>query len=158
MVDENNIPDGNATGAATAAQQINVLMQWGEQGGLPVYSNFSVVNNGKGTIIVDFGFVDPNAVNALNRAIQSGEKTSDTLNARLSCRMALNPETAYQLAQQLNQLLQSGATAAAYAPTSNANADAPASTESASAAAKSDETANQKSERSGFRFPWSKKK
>lgn len=152
MIDENN----NSSETATTAKQVNVLMQWGEQGGLPVYSNFSVVNAGKGAIIVDFGFAEPNAITALNRAIQAGEKTSDTLTARLSCRMALNPETAYQLAQQLNQLLQSGA--AAHTPASNANADAPASTESAVAAAKSDETVSPKSESSGFRFPWSKKK
>ena len=55
---------------------------------------------------VDFGFLDPQTIQAINRLAQSGEK-AQTVYARTSCRMAISLDAAHQLAHQLNQLLQS---------------------------------------------------
>jgi len=84
--------------------QVNVKMQQGEQTGQPIYSNFSVVHPGQGVVFVDFGFLDSQTIQAINRIAQSGD-TSQTVNARMSCRMAISLDAASQLTRQLNQLL-----------------------------------------------------
>jgi len=87
------------------AVQVNVRMQQGEHTGQPLYSNFVAVQSGQGVVIVDFGFLDPQTISALNRLARSGDKAPDTIGARMSCRMALSVEAASNLTQQLNQLL-----------------------------------------------------
>ncbi len=88
------------------AMQINIKMQQGEHTGQPLYSNFTSVQGGQGVVIVDFGFLDPQTINAVNRLARSGEKVPDTVGARMSCRMAISGEAASNLAHQLSQLLQ----------------------------------------------------
>lgn len=106
MTDKNNAQVENKMGATEPhARQVNIRMQQGEHTGQPLYSNFASVQGGQGVVIVDFGFLDPQTVNALNRLARAGEKTPDTISARLSCRMAISIEAANNLAQQLNQLL-----------------------------------------------------
>ncbi len=85
--------------------QVNVKMQQGEQTGQPIYSNFTVAHPGQGVVFVDFGFLDPQTIHTINRIAQSGDN-SKTVNARMSCRMAISLEAANQLTRQLNQLLQ----------------------------------------------------
>lgn len=86
--------------------QVNIRMQQGEQAGQPIYANFVSVQPGQGVVIVDFGFLDPQTISAINRLARSGEKVPDTVGARMACRMALSAESAGNLAQQLNQLFQ----------------------------------------------------
>lgn len=86
------------------AMQINIKMQQGEHTGQPIYSNFTAVQGAPEVVMVDFGFLDPQTIKALNQMARSGEKTQ-TVGARMSCRMAISLEAANQLAQQLNQLL-----------------------------------------------------
>ena len=89
------------------AMQVNIKMQQGEHTGQPIYSNFTTVQGGQGVVLVDFGFLDPQTINALNRMAKSGEQAQNqTVNARMSCRMAISLESAGQLTRQLNQLLQ----------------------------------------------------
>lgn len=92
--------------SAPQSLQVNIRMQQGEHTGQPLYSNFTSVQGGQGVVIVDFGFLDPQTINALNRLARSGEKAPDTVGARMSCRMAISVEAANSLAQQLNQLFQ----------------------------------------------------
>lgn len=100
------INDTNKEGsAASHAIQVNIRMQQGEHTGQPLYSNFTSVQAGQGVVIVDFGFLDPQTINTLNRLARSGEKAPDTVGARMSCRMAISVDAAKNLAQQLNQLL-----------------------------------------------------
>ena len=90
------------------AMKINIKMQQGEHTGQPIYSNFTAVQSGQGVVLVDFGFLDPQTINVLNRMAQSGEQAQEqkTVNARMSCRIAISPEAAGQLTRQLSQLLQ----------------------------------------------------
>lgn len=159
MVEENSAVTGTATEASSSMRQINVRVQPGENSGIPIYSNFSTVQGGKGTIIVDFGFVEPNAINAMNRAIKSGEKPQEALSGKLSCRLALNAEAAQQLSQQLSQLLRLNTPTAASTTSENtrdSNLDANKETETVNE--KPEDQTGQKTEGGGFRFPWSKKK
>lgn len=86
------------------AVQVSIRMQSGEHAGQPIYSNLTSVQASQGTVMIDFGFIDPQMIQALGRLAQSGEKAPDTINAKMSCRMVISVEAAKQLAQQLNQL------------------------------------------------------
>jgi len=106
MTDINNAQNENkADSTEPHAMQVNIRMQQGEHTGQPLYSNFTSVQGGQGVIIVDFGFLDPQTINSLNRLARSGEKAPDTVGARMSCRMAISVDAAKNLSQQLNQLL-----------------------------------------------------
>lgn len=104
MADKDEIHDASKI-ASSNAKHINIRMQQGEHTGQPIYSNFTSVHGGEGVIIVDFGFLDPQTVNALNRLAKSGEKMPDAIGARMSCRMAISIDAANNLARQLNNLL-----------------------------------------------------
>lgn len=70
-----------------------------------LFSNFTLVQREKGTVFVDFGFVDPSGLNAVLHAAQAGNKTPEEIGGQLACRVALSIEAAAQLTMQLNQLL-----------------------------------------------------
>ncbi|MDV6342372.1 hypothetical protein R2083_12180 [Nitrosomonas sp. Is35] len=107
MTDNNDAQKEIKTDPAGAQpMQVNIRMQQGEHTGQPLYSNFTSVQGGQGVVIVDFGFLDPQTINALNRLARSGEKAPEAVGARMSCRMAISVEAATNLAHQLNQLFQ----------------------------------------------------
>lgn len=107
MADSNDAQKENKINSSEPpAMQVSIRMQQGEHTGQPLYSNFTSVQGGQGVVIVDFGFLDPQTINALNRLARSGEKAPDTIGARMSCRMAISVEAATNLAHQLNQLFQ----------------------------------------------------
>lgn len=105
MTQNDEIQTENKT--ETARQmKVNIRMQQGEHTGQPIYSNFTSVHGGQGVVMIDFGFLDPQTIDTLNRLARSGEKAPETVGARMSCRMAISIEAASNLTQQLNQLLQ----------------------------------------------------
>ena len=85
--------------------QVGIRMQQGEHTGQPIYSNFTAVQGGQGVVFVDFGFLEPQAMQTLARLSQSGEKVPETIGARMACRMAISVDAAANLNRQLNQLL-----------------------------------------------------
>ena len=87
------------------ALQVGIRMQQGEHTGQPIYSNFTAVQGGQGVIFVDFGFLEPQAMQSLARLKQSGEKVPETIGARMACRMAISVDAAANLNKQLSQLL-----------------------------------------------------
>jgi hypothetical protein len=106
MTNANNAQQEQETDSTKPhAIQINVKMQQGEHTGQPFYSNFTSIQGGQRIVIVDFGFLDPKTINAVNRPARSGEKVPDTVDARMSCRMVISIEAASNLVHQLNQLL-----------------------------------------------------
>lgn len=60
-------------------------------------------------VFIDFGFLEPSALPALARLAQTGGKVPEVINGRLACRVALGLDSAAQLLQQLNQVLQNAA-------------------------------------------------
>ena len=87
------------------ALQVGIRMQQGEHTGQPIYSNFTAVQGGQGVIFVDFGFLEPQAMQALAKMTQSGDKVPETIGARMSSRMAISVDAAANLNRQLSQLL-----------------------------------------------------
>lgn len=155
MVQEINILTGSKEESAQPhSVQVSIRMLQSEHTGQPIYSNFTLVHNGQGMVIVDFGFLDLQTTQALGRMIRAGEKTPDTINAKMSCRMAINIDAANQLARQLNQML--GSKVNSQAQTSQHDVAAQG-VETAANEDVSDEKDTSESHQSGFRFPWSKK-
>lgn len=147
MSDKNDAQSGNNLEATEPhAVQVNIRMQQGEHTGQPIYSNFTSVQSGQGVIIVDFGFLDPQAINVLNRLAKSGEKMPDTVSARMSCRMALSSDAANNLVRQLNQLLHK-----------QVEQKSVGGSEATPGANTIDKKNAMESEHRGFRLPWSNK-
>ena len=92
--------------AKSSAKRINIKMQPGEHTHQLLYSNLTHVQGEHGVVIIDFGFIDPQTINAINQLAKTGEKIPETITARMSCRMAISIEAANHLYQQLNQLMQ----------------------------------------------------
>ena len=107
MTDEKETKNDNeAETTKPQSLQVGIRMQQGEHTGQPIYSNFTAVQGGQGVVFVDFGFLEPQAMQTLARMTQSGEKVPETIGARMSCRMAISADAAANLHRQLSQLLQ----------------------------------------------------
>ena len=112
MFEENTVTDEKETQSEnqtdttqTQRLQVGIRMQQGEHTGQPIYSNFTAVQGGQGVILVDFGFLEPQAMQSLARLKQSGEKVPETIGARLASRVAISVDAAANLNQQLSKLL-----------------------------------------------------
>ena len=157
MTEKNDTPT-ETKGDAGRALHVKVSMQEGEYTGQPIYSNLTSVQSGQGVVMVDFGFMDPQTMQLLHQRMASGEKISNAITAKMSCRMALGIDAANQLSQQLNQLL-------GLKPNTHEQIAQQKKIEQPEAiVAKSDTNAIVKEEgdkpesgKGGFRFPWSKK-
>lgn len=71
-----------------------------------VVSNVSVVHPGSGMVFIDFGFIEQQALSALQQAMQASQPVT-RLDGRLECRVAMGVADIAQLAQQLQQVLAS---------------------------------------------------
>lgn len=89
--------------------QVGIRLAPSEQSAQPVLCNFSGVTNAGGLVLIEFGFIEPGGLNAVAQAARSGGNPPDQIGGQRICRLALPPDTAAQLAQQLNGLLKSAA-------------------------------------------------
>jgi hypothetical protein len=87
--------------------QFDVSLKPVDHSDQPVFCNVSAVHGASGTVLVDFGFLEPRALPEAARLAQAGGKVPETINGRLCCRLALGLDTAVQLVQQLDQHLRS---------------------------------------------------
>ncbi len=146
----NNPIENKTPNTRQQSTQINVRMQQNAHTSQPIYANFTTIQNAQKIVIVDFGFVDPQLIATLNRMARSGEKTPDTIEATMSCRMALSQETAHQLLMQLSQLFPNK-------PESRVTMEQKNETpvKNAPVNATDEEKAFPKEDQRGFKFPWS---
>ena len=94
------------TASATGQRlQLGIRLQPVNHSDQPVFSNFTVVQGAPGTVFIDFGFLEPSALPAVARLVQTGGKLPEIINGRLACRIALGLDAAAQLVQQLDQHL-----------------------------------------------------
>ena len=156
MTKENDIPTESESDASPPhAMQVKIAMHQGEHTGQPIYSNLTSAQSGQGVIVVDFGFLDPQTMNALNHMLKSGDKTANTINAKMSCRIAINIGAANQLAQQLDQVINKKTLTPAQTDQNKfTDQTRETSPNNISSEEKNNTSANGQS---GFRFPWSKK-
>jgi len=105
--------EGQGAGSEGTAKrmQVGLRLSAGEQSAQPILCNFSGVSNAGGLLLLEFGFIEPGGLNAIAKAARSGGNPPDAINGQRICRLALPPDTATQLAQQLNGLLANAAKA-----------------------------------------------
>jgi len=104
--EKETLSDSKGESTQPHAIQVGIRMQQGEHTGQPIYANFTAVQGGQGVVFVDFGFLEPQALNSLAQMTQAGKQVPETIGARMSSRMAISVDAAANLARQLNQLLQ----------------------------------------------------
>jgi hypothetical protein len=75
----------------------------------PIFANYTSLNVASGMVLLDFGFLEPTVMTAIQRAAKSGGKVPATLNGKLAVRVALGPEALRGLSMQLAQLLRQSA-------------------------------------------------
>jgi len=124
---EQNTPATQALAAgglaqSTQAVRADITLRPIEGSDRPALSNLTSVQTVMDMVIVDFGFLEPQAVNAIAQAGRSGAQLPGPLTGQLAARVAMNLQTASQLAQQLSELINRARQQAATAPKA---ADAP---------------------------------
>jgi hypothetical protein len=84
---------------------LNIRLAPVDNSDLPVFTNFTRINGAPGMVFVDFGFLEPAALDALSRLARSGGKIPETLTGKLAVRVALGFDTLSALHQQLGQVV-----------------------------------------------------
>jgi len=87
------------------AQNISVRLVPSGQADLPLLANITQVQLSPPGVVVDFGFLEPAAIAALDRTVRSGGKMPDSINGRLAARLALTGDAMVTLHQQLGQAI-----------------------------------------------------
>jgi hypothetical protein len=95
-----------AAAAAATPQGVNVQLVPAGQSDTPLLSNFTTVQPAPGVAIVDFGFLEPGAMNALTQLARSGKKVPERINARHVARLAMPYDALAAMHQQIGRLLQ----------------------------------------------------
>jgi hypothetical protein len=90
---------------APKSHTIGVQLGASGQPDVPILANFARVQMSAPAAIVDFGFLEPDALDALARVARKGGKMPPAIRGRLAARLALSPEALATLHQQLGQAL-----------------------------------------------------
>ncbi len=90
------------TGKATP---LNVRLAPRDHADQPVLANYSAVNVAQGIAYLDFGFIEPAALDAVVRAAQANRPLPKEVQGRLASRVALPLDALLRLHQQLQQVL-----------------------------------------------------
>lgn len=85
--------------------QVDIRLRGIEGSERPALSNFTMVQVAPGMVVVDFGYLEPLAFESIAKAGRSGVKMSEAVSGQLASRVAIDLQTARQLAQQLNEML-----------------------------------------------------
>lgn len=108
MAEQNAGTSNTTPGSPTQSPQpvrADITLRPIEGSDRPALSNLTSVQTVMDMVIVDFGFLEPQAVNAIAQAGRTGTQLPNPLAGQLASRVAMNLQTAGQLAQQLNELL-----------------------------------------------------
>lgn len=98
------IPQPAAT--EPAAQSVNLQLLPANGSDQPVLANVTIVQPTVGVTLIDFGFLDPGAMNVLTSMARAGKKVPGQINGRLAARVALSYEALSSLHQQIGGVLQ----------------------------------------------------
>ncbi len=92
--------------AKAPAQQVraDISLRAIEGSDRPLLANLTTVQTVMDMVLVDFGFLEPQAINAIAQAGRAGANLPNPLTGQLAGRVAMSLQTAAQLAQQLNEL------------------------------------------------------
>lgn len=85
--------------------QVDIRLRGIEGSERPTMSNITRVQVAPSMVVVDFGYLEPQAFESIAQAGRSGGKMAETVSGQLASRVAIDLPTARQLAQQLNEVL-----------------------------------------------------
>ena len=100
--DDAKIPDA----PAAASQNVNIQLMPSGESDQPILANFTALHPSSGVALIDFGFLDPGALNALTQMARSGRKVPERMNGRLGARVAIPYDSLANLHQQIGRVLQ----------------------------------------------------
>jgi hypothetical protein len=98
--------DEEAVVKGTSAQSVNLQLVPANGSDQPLLANVTMVQPTAGVALVDFGFLDPAAMAALNSMARAGKKVPERVNGRLAARVAISYEALAALHRQIGALLQ----------------------------------------------------
>ena len=88
-----------------AGQTVGVRLVGNGMSDVPVMANFARVHLSAPAVVVDFGFVEPAALQALASVARNGGKVPEAMDGRLAARVAMTPDAMIALHQQLGQAI-----------------------------------------------------
>ena len=97
---------GAADTAPDKGKGINVQLVPSTDSERPVLANFTTLHPAPGMALVDFGFLEPQALAALSQIARSGKKMPERVNGRLATRVAMPYDALANLHQQIGRLMQ----------------------------------------------------
>lgn len=106
MLDNNSLADRSDNISNQQPKKINIRMKPVDSSFQPVFSNVTSVSGNKEIVMLDFGYLDVQLIASLNRMLASGEKFPNNIDAKMTCRIALNFDAVGQLVKQLNHILE----------------------------------------------------
>ena len=98
--------EDEAPAKRAAAQSVNLQLVPANGSDQPLLANVTMVQPTAGVALVDFGFLDPAAMAALNSMARAGKKVPERVNGRLAARVAISYEALATLHRQIGALLQ----------------------------------------------------
>jgi hypothetical protein len=99
------MPEADVKKESRKGSSLNVRLTPVEGSDQPVLANFTRISGAPGIVFVDFGFLEPAALDALTRLARSGGKIPETLTGKLAVRVALGCDTLTTLHRQLGQVI-----------------------------------------------------
>lgn len=157
MPDNNELKDKNADAPAQQQKQISIRIKQTDDSIHPLYSNITSVQGSKEIVMIDFGYLDIQLIASLSQLLKSGENIPNVIDAKMSCRVALNLDSVGQLIKQLSTFVEPQQVARADEPKAGQAASPEVKEpESSAGAAEPQDEELAKTLPSGFKFPWSK--
>ncbi|MGB4346036.1 MAG: hypothetical protein WBJ21_06530 [Burkholderiaceae bacterium] len=102
---EGQFLNGSASHAETRSIQIGLRLRAVEQSERAIVSNITAVQASSGMVFIDFGFLEQQALEEINKAVGKSGQTDTVIDGRLECRIAMGLDNVAQLHRQLEQLL-----------------------------------------------------
>jgi hypothetical protein len=93
-------------GPAAGQQSLGLQLVPRDGSEQPVLANITTVQPTAGVALLDFGFVDPGGMIAMQRLAQAGKKVPERVNGRLAVRVAVSYEALALLHRQIGGVLQ----------------------------------------------------
>ena len=97
---------GEAQLSGPQGQRVAIRLVPSGQSDQPILANVSLAYPAPALLFIDFGFIQPAAMQALAGLAHSGTKEPQRLDARLAARLAVTYEAAATLHQQLGKALE----------------------------------------------------
>ena len=91
---------------SVTSQNVNIQLVPSGQSGQPILANFTALHPTSGVVLIDFGFLDPGALNALGQIARSRGKMPERMSGQLGARVAVPYDSLANLHQQIGRVLQ----------------------------------------------------